>query len=191
MSKKMKNKATNSKVVVADPAAAVVEVARALPAAEPVTTSARDAMRTLERRAPAALIALVVSMAEQSGGVVAGVHVDPTATRDAQAKAAHLRVGAAAARAVARYLEEQALLLVGGVAQTALSATVSLEALARTPSGRGLAAKAAELRAAARKGRRVAKPKAAGGTTTSPKGASDVAPKAAPATAAAAAAIVS
>ena len=160
-----------------DPVEAVLQVARALPAAEPVTQVEREALRAIERRAPAALIALVVSMAEEGDGHVAGVPVDATATRDAQAKASHLRVGAAAARAVARHLEQEALLLVAGVAQTALSATMSLEALARTQDGRGLVAKATELRAAARKGRRVTKPKAKDATTTTPKGASEVAAK--------------
>ena len=68
---------------------------------EPVTQIEREALRAIERRAPAALIALVASMAEEGDGHVAGVPVDATATRDAQAKASHLRVGAAAARAVA------------------------------------------------------------------------------------------
>ena len=137
-----------------DPVTAIQQVARAMPAAEHVTQTAREELRSVERRAPAKLIALVLSLAEESGGNVAGVPIDAAAARSDVAQATRLRVGAAAARAVARNLEEQALVLSSGVAQRALSATTSLEAFARTPDGRAHAAKAAELRAAARGTRR-------------------------------------
>ena len=164
----------SQKAAPADPVEAVLQVARALPASVPVTQTEREALRALERRAPAALIALVASMAEEGDGHVAGIPVDAAATRDAQAKASRLRVGAAAARAIARHLEQEALLLVADVAQTALSATTSLEAFARTPEGRGHVAKATELRTAARKARRVARSKATADTTsTTPHGAAN------------------
>ena len=91
-----------------------------------------------------------MSEAEAGDGSVAGVPIDATASRSDVARATTLRVGAAAARSIARRLEQEALTLASGVAQRALSATASLEAYARTPEGRSLAAKAAELRAAAR-----------------------------------------
>ena len=150
MKKKSHKKAAAGK----DLAAAVMQVARALPASVPVTVTARRDMRAVVARAPAALIALVTSMAEEGGGSVAGVSIDAAATRDAVTQVSHLRVGAAAARAIARHLEQEALALASGVAQRALSATTSLEALARTPEGRTLVAKATELRAAARGSRR-------------------------------------
>jgi hypothetical protein len=182
MSTKLKN--TQSKKVVGTPAAgndpvtAIQQVARTMPAAEPVTVAVRNEMRNVSRRAPAKLIALVLSLAEESGGNVAGVPIDATASRSALQQATQLRVGAAAARAVARNLEEQALVLSSSVAQRALSATTSLEAFARTPDGRSHAAKAAELRAAARgtkrrasaaKTAKGAKPAAGGAAATTPE----------------------
>jgi hypothetical protein len=74
-------------------------------------------------------------------------------------------VGAAAARSIARRLEQQALVLSSSVAQRALSATMSLEAYARTPEGRSFVAKATELRVAARVAKRKAKETTATGTT--------------------------
>jgi hypothetical protein len=133
-----------------DPVAALLQVARAMPAAEPVTVPQRREMRSVEGRAPAKFTALVLSMAEEGSGNVAGVPIDATASRTALAQATRLRVGAAAARSVARQLEDQALGLASAVAQRALSATTSLEAYARTPEGRSFTAKAAELRTAAR-----------------------------------------
>ena len=145
-----------------DPVTAIQQVARALPAAEPVTKAARDEMRSVERRAPAKFTALVLSMAEESDGNIAGVSIDATASRNALAQATRLRVGAAAARSVARQLEDQALGLASAVAQRALSATTSLEAYARTPEGRSFTAKAAELRTAARGTKRVSTKVASG-----------------------------
>jgi hypothetical protein len=145
-----------------DPVAAIQQVARAMPAAEPVTKAVRDEMRSVERRAPAKFTALVLSMAEESDGSVAGVPIDATASRTALAQATRLRVGAAAARSVARQLEDQALGLASAVAQRALSATTSLEAYARTPEGRSFTAKAGELRTAARGTKRASTKNASG-----------------------------
>jgi hypothetical protein len=133
-----------------DPVAALQQIARKLPAVTPPTTVERKEMNRAEHRAPSALIALVLSMAEEGGGFVAGIPIDVAWSRDALAKATHLRVGAAAARAIARRSDDEAMSLASGVAQTPHSATTSLEALARTPDGRTLAGKAAELRAIAR-----------------------------------------
>lgn len=158
-------------LAVTDTAAAAMQVASAVPAYVLESKAVRRDKRAVVARAPSAFMELVVAMAEDGGGNVAGVSIDATATRDAMAKAARLRVGAAAARAVARYLEQEALDLASGFAQRALSATTSLEALARTPEGRSYAAKAAELRAAARSAhRRVGskRAKAAADTTTTP-----------------------
>lgn len=148
-------------------ATAAMQVARVLPAVVLASKAARSEMRSVVSRAPAAFIALVAKTAEENGGSIAGVPVDAAATRDALTQVEHLRFGVAAARAITRYLEQEALVLASGVAQQALSATTSLEALARTMDGRVHAAKAAELRAAQRKGgRRLAK--AAKDTGTAP-----------------------
>jgi hypothetical protein len=62
-------------------------------------------------------------------------------------------------------LEQQALVLASGVAQSALSATTSLQALARTPQGSSYVTKATELRTAARGTKRKAKTTPTTGTT--------------------------
>ena len=150
-------------------ATSVMQVARVMPAVVLVSKAERSDMRSVAARAPAAFITLVAKMAEENGGSIAGVPIDAAATRDALTQVEHLRDGVAAARAVARYLEQEALLLASGIAQEALSATTSLEALGRTLKGRTLAAKAADLCAAQRKGsRRSAKVAKDTGTTTTP-----------------------
>jgi hypothetical protein len=159
--KTTQSKQSGSPAAGTDPVTAIQQVASSMPAAAPVTKTALSEMRSASRRAPAKLIALVLSMAEEGGGSVAGVPIDATAARNSLAQATSLRVGAASARAVARQLEQEALTLASGVAQQALSATTSLEAFARTPNGRSLAAKAADLRTAARGTRRPSKAKAA------------------------------
>jgi hypothetical protein len=182
MSKHVSSKQPESPAAGTDPVTAVQAVARALPAVEPVTIAAREEMRSAVRRAPAAFIALVLSEAEESGGNVAGVPIDATAARDAQAQASRLRVGAAAARAVARHLEQESLTLASGVAMQALAATSSLEALARTPSGRNLVAKATALRSAARgTKRRASGAKTAKGATASSTGSAHATSSTAPA----------
>ncbi len=175
-SKQLKTKSGTQPAVNAT-VAAVQKVARAMPAAAPVTAEQLHEMRNVVSRAPANFIALVLSEAEAGGGNVAGVPIDATASRSDVAQATALRVGAAAARAIARRLEQESLTLASGVAQRALSATTSLEAYARTPEGRSHAAKAAELRTAARAGsKRKAK------TTTESAPAPAAAAEAAPAT---------
>lgn len=159
-----------------DPAAAVMQVARVLPAVVLAPMNVRNEMRSVVGRAPTAFITLVAKTAEENGGSIAAVPVDATATRDALAKLEHLRFGVAAARAVSRYLEHEVLLVASGLAQQALAATSSLEALARSPDGRIFAAKAEELRAAQRKsGRRhlAKQAKDTGVTTTPNNGAAD------------------
>ncbi len=151
----MSNKNTQSKQSASssagyDPVAALQQVARAMPATENMTKAQLRDLRSAQRRAPSQLIALVLSAAEEGGGSVAGIAIDATASRSNVAQAANLRVGAAAARSIARRLEQQALVLASGVAQRALSATTSLQALARTPEGSSYVAKAAELRTVAR-----------------------------------------
>ncbi len=146
-----------------DPVAALQQIARAMPAAESMTKSQIEDLRSVERRAPAKFVALVLSEAEEGDGNVAGVPIDATTSRSDVATATKLRVGAAAARSIARRLEAQALVLASSVAQRALSATTSLEAYARTPEGRSYVAKASELRTAARGTKRI---KAKDTTTT-------------------------
>jgi hypothetical protein len=168
-----------------DPVAAIQKIARAMPAVEVMTKTQISDLRSTERRAPAKFIALVLSEAEESDGSVAGVAIDPTTARSDVARATKLRVGAAAARSIARRLEQEALTLASGVAQRALSATTSLEAHARTPEGRSLVAKAAELRAAARKTKRAkAAAKTEAGPTPTPAPAEEPppAPETAPTT---------
>ncbi len=165
-----------------DPVAALKEVARAMPAAEPMTKTTQSDLRTVERRAPAKFVALVLSAAAEGGGNLAGVAIDTVSSQSDVAQAAQLRVGAATARSIARRLEQQALKLAAGVAQRTLSATASLEAYARTPEGRSEAVKAAELRAAARKPKRAngaAKTKASTKTGPAPVEAPAEAPAAA------------
>jgi hypothetical protein len=181
---KMSNKHIQSKQSASspagyDPVAALQQVARAMPAAVNMTKAQIADMRSAQRRAPSKLIALVLSEAEEGGGSVAGVPIDATASRSDVAQATNLRVGAAAARAIARRLEQQALVLASGVAQRALSATTSLQALARTPEGSSYVAKAAELRTAARGAKkRKAKETTATGTTPAAAAAEAVAPAA-------------
>lgn len=165
-----KRKISQTKQSAADPAAAVMQVARVLPAVPLATQTMRTEMRAVSRRAPIAFITLVAKTAEENGGSIAAVPIDATATRNALAKLEHLRFGVAAARAVTRYLEQEAWTLASGLAQQALAATSSLEALARSPDGRIFAAKAAELRAAQRKGgrRHLAKQAKDTGTATTP-----------------------
>ena len=153
-----------------DPAAAVMQVARELPAVVLAPKAVRAEMRAVAGRAPTAFIALVAKTAEENGGSIAAVPVDATATRSALAKLEHLRFGVAAARAVTRYLEQEVLTLASSLAQQALAATSSLQALARSPDGRIFAAKAEELRAAQRKGgrRHLAKQAKDTGTATTP-----------------------
>ena len=160
-----------------DPVAALQQVARAMPAAVSMTKAQIADMRSAERRAPTKFVALVLSEAEDSGGSIAGVPIDATTSRSDVALATNLRVGAAAARSIARRLEQQALVLSSSVAQRALSATTSLAAYARTPEGRSFTAKAGERRAAARTKR---KPKETTATTgTTPAAAAPEAPAAA------------
>ena len=130
-----------------------------------MTATELKELRSVERRAPSKLIALVLSEAEEGGGSVAGVAIDATASRNDVARATKLRVGAAAARSIARRLEQEPLTRASGVAQRALSATTSLEAYARTPEGRSLTAKAAELRTAARRPKRASTSTTKAGTT--------------------------
>jgi hypothetical protein len=149
-----------------DPIEAIHSVDRTLPSPVPMTKRAANALRATERRAPPHLIALVVAEAEENGGQVAGVSVDPAGMRADSARVASLRVAAVTARSIARRLEHEALTLAASVAQRALSATTSLQAFARTPEGRTSNAKAAELRAAARepKPRKSATKRTTGGT---------------------------
>jgi hypothetical protein len=163
--KNIQSKQSASPSAGTDPVAALKKVARSMPATVPMTATELKEMRSVESRAPSKLIELVLSAAEEGGGSVAGVPVDVTAARSDTATAAQLRVGAAAARTIARRLEQQALVLASGVAQTALSATTSLQALARTPAGRTLVEKATELRAAAKRPKRKAKETTTTGTT--------------------------
>jgi hypothetical protein len=148
-----------------DPVAALQQVARAMPAAVNMTKAQIEDLRSVERRAPTKFVALVLSEAEEGGGNVAGVAIDATTARSDVAQATNLRVGAAAARSIARRLEQQALVLASGVAQSALSATTSLQALARTPQGSSYVTKATELRTAARGTKRKAKTTPTTGTT--------------------------
>jgi hypothetical protein len=129
---------------------AIQSVARTMPSPVLMTKRVANALRAAERRAPPHLIALVLALAEQSGGQVAGLPIDAAAMRADNARVTSLRVAAVNARSIARRLEQEALTLAAGVAQRALSATTSLQAYARTPEGRTLNAKADELRAAAR-----------------------------------------
>jgi hypothetical protein len=166
MSKKnIQSKQSASSTAGYDPVAALQQVARAMPATVPMTKTQLRDLRSAQRRAPSQLIALVLSEADESDGNVAGIAIDPTTARSDVAQATNLRVGAAAARSIARRLEQQALVLASGVAQSALSATTSLQALARTPQGSSYVAKAAELRTAARGTKRKAKETTTTGTT--------------------------
>jgi hypothetical protein len=167
-----------------DPAAAVMQVARVLPAVVLVSKSVRAEMRSVIGRAPVGFITLVAKMAEESGGSIAAIPIDAATTRSALAKLEHLRFGVAAARAVARYLEQEVLVLASGIAQQSLAATSSLQALARTPDGRIFAAKAAELRAAQLKGgrRHLAKQAKDTGATTTPDNGAVAKPVTVPAT---------
>jgi hypothetical protein len=140
-------------------AEAVMQVARSLPATALATATQRSEMRKVVSRAPVAFVELVAKTAEEGGGHIAGYAVDATAMRAALTQVSQLRLGVAAARAVLRSLEQEVLSLGSGIAQRALSATTLLEALSRTPEGRIFAAKAAELRAAQKRGRRKAAPK--------------------------------
>jgi hypothetical protein len=133
-----------------DALAALQSVDRTLPSSPPLTKREANALRAAERRAPPHLIALVVAEAEENGGQVAGVPIDPAGMRADSERVASLRVAAVIARSIARRLDREALTLAASVAQRALSATTSLQAFARTPAGKTSSAKATELRAAAR-----------------------------------------
>jgi hypothetical protein len=129
---------------------AIHRVDGTVPSSVPLTKREANALRAAERRAPPHLIALVVAEAEENGGQVGGVPIDPAGMRADAARVASLRVAASTARSIARRLDQEALTLAASVAQRALSATTSLQAFARTPAGRTSSEKAAELRAAAR-----------------------------------------
>ena len=134
--------------------AGVQQVVSSMSESTALTTAERDAKREVKRRATGALVVLVASMAEEGGGSVAGVQVDATASRSAQAQAARLRVGARSARSLARRFVDDALTLEADDAQRALSAVAAMEAQARTPEGKHLAPKVLELRTAAKEGAR-------------------------------------
>jgi hypothetical protein len=160
------NKQSESQATGIDPVAVLQQVERSMPQTEPMTVAQIRDLRTIERRAPAKLIELVLTEAEASGGNVAGIPLDVASVRSDAAQAAKLRVGASSARSIAQYMEQQALLLASGVAQRALSATTSLASLARTPEGRTSARKANELLSARPKRKR--KPKATTETGQAP-----------------------
>jgi hypothetical protein len=182
------SKSAGTKVTGSNSVAAVQQIARAMAADEPLTKTESDELLAVIRRAPSALIELVLSEAEESGGVVAGIPIDVATARSDVAQAAKLRVGASAARSIARRMSKQALLLSSGVAQRVLSATTSLQAYARTPEGQSSADKASEL-VSARRAANKRKPKASTTTGTTPAApsaaaSSDPPPTAAPTAAA-------
>ena len=145
---------SNASTAGSDPVAGIQQIVSSMPESTALTAPERKIKRQLGRRATGALVVLVASMAEEGGGNVAGVQVDATASRSAQAQAARLRVGARSARSLALRLMDDALTLEAGNAQRALSALAAMEAQARTPEGKHLAPKVLELRTAAKEGAR-------------------------------------
>jgi hypothetical protein len=134
-----------------DPVAVVQGAAALLPPKKRPTKQETASRRGNLRRAPSGFITLVLALAEQNGGVVAGVAVDAEAAKASLTQASRLRVGAVAARGIAVRLGADALELESSVAQTVLAAVGALEAQSRSPGNEGMAATVASLREAAQR----------------------------------------
>jgi hypothetical protein len=147
-----------TKATTTDPVADLQAADRQTRSDTPLGATARKERRSVARRSSVAQINLVLSLAEQSGGIVGGIAIDATAMRAQQAQSARNRVGAALARRVAQRLNDRAIASDATIAQRVLAAVAGLEAQSMTAEGSALAPTVAELRGAARRRKSTPRP---------------------------------
>jgi hypothetical protein len=134
-----------------DPISTLQAVERALAAPPTLDRATREEKRRVVARSSPAQLNLLFGEASESGGVVGGVTIDVATSQASLARAGRLRVGAAAAKRIARQLADEALGLEATVTQTALAAIGALESQSKAPGGEALVSKVAALRGAVKK----------------------------------------
>jgi hypothetical protein len=144
-------KAENKHGAVQDPVADLQRIEVETRGDAPLDDASRSERRSLLHRTSPTQINLVLSFAQQSGGLLGGIAIDAETIRNQQSESALLRVGAAVARRLAQRLNDRALVLESTIARKTLSAIGGLEAQSKTDEGSALAPTVAELRAAARR----------------------------------------
>jgi hypothetical protein len=124
---------------------------------DPLPDDTRKASEKLVRRVPLAIVDRVIALAVRGGGTVAGIKLDPTATKAALAAADDADAVATAGLMLVRRAQDQAVRLRTGVASDVSGIKTALRGYVKTAQGAALAQEADELRTLAKAHAAVAK----------------------------------